>query len=74
MAKLYGAFPAKRMKAVEYRDCFTPNVGFELSRVPRRDTPTLPTPFSSPRHKKVGAIVAGATRGGATPDNGGRAP
>ncbi len=28
MAKLYGAFPAKRMKAVEYRDRFTRNVGF----------------------------------------------
>ena len=28
MAKLYSAFPTKRMKAVEYRDRFTRNVGF----------------------------------------------
>ncbi len=27
-AQLYNAFPTKRMKAVEYRDCFTRNVGF----------------------------------------------
>ena len=36
VVKLYSPFPTKRMKAVEYRDCFTRNVGFvRLSTRPR---------------------------------------